>query len=88
MTQKSRFNSPGIPQHIIQRGNNRAPWFFAEPDYQRYLEDLAAAADKYHCRIHAYVLMTNHVHLLEIMGQRAIVSIFKGNGCYLWAQYK
>ncbi len=64
MPRKPRFNLPGIPQHIIQRGNNRAPCFFAEKDYRRYLDDLVNAADKYCCRIHAYVLMTNHVHLL------------------------
>lgn len=64
MARKPRFNLPGVPQHIIQRGNNREPCFFAVEDYQRYLADLNEAADKNQCRIHAYVLMTNHVHLL------------------------
>jgi len=64
MPRKSRFTLPGIPQHVIQRGNNREPCFLAEPDYRRYLEDLQATAEKSACRIHAYVLMTNHVHLL------------------------
>ena len=64
MPRKPRFNLPGIPQHVIQRGNNRAPCFFAEEDYRHYLKDLIHAANKYRCRIHAYVLMTNHVHLL------------------------
>jgi len=64
MPRKPRFTLPGVPQHVIQRGNNRDPCFLAEPDYQRYLEDLAGAADKAGCEIHAYVLMTNHVHLL------------------------
>jgi len=49
---------------VIQRGNNREPCFLAEQDYRRYLEDLAVAAEKSACRVHAYVLMTNHVHLL------------------------
>jgi putative transposase len=53
-----------MPQHIIQRGNNREPCFFAEADYRFYLESLRDAAEKYQCAIHAYVLMTNHVHLL------------------------
>jgi putative transposase len=61
---KPRFSLPGVPQHVIQRGNNREPCFLAEQDYRRYLEDLAATAQKSSCRIHAYVLMTNHVHLL------------------------
>ena len=64
MPRKPRFNLIGIPQHVIQRGNNREPCFYAEEDYQRYLDDLKESAEKYDCRIHAYVLMTNHVHLL------------------------
>ena len=64
MPRKPRFNLVGIPQHVIQRGNNREPCFFSEEDYRHYLEDLQASAEKFHCRIHAYVLMTNHVHLL------------------------
>ena len=64
MPRKPRFTLPGIPQHVIQRGNNREPCFLAETDYRRYLDDLKTSADKFLCRIHAYVLMTNHVHLL------------------------
>ena len=64
MPRKPRFNLIGIPQHVIQRGNNREPCFYAEQDYRRYLDDLREVAKKYHCRIHAYVLMTNHVHIL------------------------
>ena len=64
MARKPRFNLPGIPQHVIQRGNNREPCFGAENDYRHYLADLHEAADKNGCRVHAYVLMTNHVHLI------------------------
>ena len=64
MPRKPRFNLVGIPQHVIQRGNNREPCFYAEEDYRRYLNDLHESAIKYNCCIHAYVLMTNHVHLL------------------------
>lgn len=64
MPRKPRFTIPGVPQHVIQRGHNREPCFFAEQDYARYLEDLKTAGDKFDCRIHAYVLMTNHVHML------------------------
>jgi len=64
MPRKPRFTLPGVPQHVIQRGNNRDPCFFAEQDYARYLNDLEESAEKYACDIHAYVLMTNHVHLL------------------------
>ena len=64
MPRKPRFNLVGIPQHVIQRGNNREPCFYAEEDYRRYLADLRESAIKFDCRIHAYVLMTNHVHML------------------------
>ena len=64
MARQPRFTIPGIPQHIIQRGNNREPCFYAEEDYLRYRHDLTEAAKKNQAIIHAYVLMTNHVHLL------------------------
>ncbi len=56
--------NPPVPQHIIQRGNNRSVCFYADEDYTKYLDWLKEYADKTACRIHAYVLMTNHVHLL------------------------
>ena len=64
MPRKPRFNLVGLPQHVIQRGNNREPCFFSDQDYRRYLEALEEVAGKYDCRIHSYVLMTNHVHML------------------------
>ena len=64
MPRLPRIDLPGIPQHVVQRGNNRLPCFFREQDYERYLDDLREIALKRACRVHAYVLMTNHVHLL------------------------
>lgn len=64
MPRRARLSHPGIPWHIIQRGNNRSVCFNAEEDYQFYLHWLKELADKFGCAIHAYVLMTNHVHLL------------------------
>jgi putative transposase len=55
---------PGLPQHVIQRGNNRSPCFAAASDYRFYLDCLETACERHDCRVHAYVLMTNHVHLL------------------------
>ena len=81
MARKPRFNLPGIPQHVIQRGNNRNPCFFNEADYQRYLDDLAEAAKKSFCNIHAYVLMTNHVHLLVTpMSQHGVSEMMQSLG--------
>lgn len=48
----------------MQRGNNRQPCFFAEDDYRFYLHWLRLGAERYGCEIHAYALMTNHVHML------------------------
>src|SRR5699024_2265711 len=64
MPRQPRYNITDVPQHVIQRGNNRQPVFFAGNDYLVYLEQLGEAAAKHQCDIHAYVLMTNHVHLL------------------------
>ena len=68
MARKRRFIVPGVPQHIIQRGHNREPCFYAEADYSRYLHNLQDAAEKNDTKIHAYVLMTNHIHLLATPG--------------------
>ncbi len=54
----------GIPLHIVQRGHNREPCFFHDDDYRSYLHWLGEALAKTECTLHAYVLMTNHVHLL------------------------
>jgi len=59
-----RLKLPGIPQHIMQRGNNRQPCFFATADYELYLRLLTGACKNHQCDLHAFVLMTNHVHLL------------------------
>lgn len=64
MPRRQRITIAGVPLHIIQRGNNRQACFYAEQDYQFYLDWLCQYAEETCCSIHAYVLMTNHVHLL------------------------
>ncbi|AZZ94013.1 transposase [Hahella sp. KA22] len=64
MARLPRLYLPGCAHHIIQRGNNREPCFYDEADYKAYLSFLKDAADKYQVDIHAFVLMTNHVHML------------------------
>ena len=64
MSRWPRMVVPGVAVHVIQRGNHRQPVFFATGDYDKFLEDLGVAAKAYFCEIHAYALMTNHVHLL------------------------
>lgn len=64
MSRPTRIDIPGIPQHVILRGNDRRPCFFADADYLRYRTDLREIALREGCAIHADVLMTNHVDLL------------------------
>lgn len=64
MPRQCRYFIPGIPQHVITRGVDRQAVFFHEQDYTLYLKALRDAAATNECLIHAYVLMTNHVHLL------------------------
>ncbi len=64
MPRPKRVNIVGIPQHIVQRGNNRQTCFRNDADYRLYLDLLAAACGRHSCDVHAYVLMTNHVHIL------------------------
>ncbi|HUQ81821.1 MAG TPA: transposase [Gemmatimonadaceae bacterium] len=50
--------------HVVQRGNNRMATFRTADDFLRYRQLLLQASERFECAIHAYVLMTNHVHLL------------------------
>jgi len=92
MPRRSKIIASGVPLHIIQRGNNRQSCFFADEDYQFYIEWLKEYSQSAGCSIHAYVLMTNHVHLLlspqkiESVGQRYVQHInrtYKRSGT-LW----
>ena len=64
MARLPRLDLPGIPQHIVQRGNNRLPCFLDDGDRLRYLHLLSESLARTQCALHAYVLMDNHVHLL------------------------
>lgn len=64
MARLPRYVLPGQPQHIILRGNNRQVIFAADADYRFFRDALVEAARKHGLAVHAYVWMTNHVHLL------------------------
>jgi putative transposase len=64
MPRKLRFYLPGVAVHAVQRGHSREPVFYEDSDYRAYLDWVQEAAQRYRCAIHAYVLMTNHVHIL------------------------
>jgi putative transposase len=73
MARHPRYDLPGQPQHVIQRGNNRAAIFVAPADYVCFRAYLQAACLRHGCLVHAYVLMTNHVHLLVTPTARAAI---------------
>src|SRR5262245_8472477 len=64
MARRIRLVYPGVALHVIQRGVDRAACFRAEVDYLVYLANLRNLSAKHGCALHAYCLMTNHVHLL------------------------
>jgi putative transposase len=64
MPRRLRRIVPGQPLHVVQRGNNRAAMFLARDDFGRFRTCLAESCERFGCLLHAYVFMTNHVHLL------------------------
>ena len=64
MPRRSRHCPPGLPVHVVQRGNNRQVCFTSDSDLKAYACWLREAAKEYGVAIHAWVFMTNHVHLL------------------------
>jgi putative transposase len=76
MPRRPRIQLADTPLHIVQRGINREPCFFAEEDYHCYLHWLEKSARDWRCSIHAYVLMTNHVHLLLTPGEPGAAARF------------
>ncbi len=75
MPRKPRFYLPDVPAHIVQRGHSREPVFFENDDFSAYIAWLGEAAERYGCAIHAYVLMTNHIHLLATPENKNSISL-------------
>lgn len=74
MPRRPRLSPIGVPQHIVQRGNNRQVCFTSDNDIAAYANWLNEAARKYCVDIHAWVFMTNHVHLLATPNAESAVS--------------
>jgi len=64
MARQLRIEYEGAFYHITSRGNERRKIFFSKTDYKKFKEYLSDAQKKYNYRLHCYVLMTNHYHLL------------------------
>ncbi len=87
MPRRPRLAIAGIPWHIIQRGNNRCACFYTDDDYRYYLARLNELAKEHQCDIHAYVLMTNHVHLLITPKHKDGASLLMKHLGQRYAQY-
>jgi putative transposase len=64
MPRRARIMLAGVPVHVVHRGNNRQPCFYSDEDRRFYLFHLRRLLPESQCELHAYCLMTNHVHLL------------------------
>jgi putative transposase len=74
MPRRARMYIPGLPYHIVQRGNNREACFVEYENYQYYLELWQECASRYGVRVHAYCLMTNHIHVLATPDSKDSIS--------------
>lgn len=70
MPRKARTILPNAPHHIIQRGHNRETVFVSDDDFNYYRENLIHFKNEYGCKIYAYCLMTNHIHLIVDPGEK------------------
>jgi putative transposase len=70
MPRQARIVIPNYPHHVVQRGHDKKPVFRNAGDRKRFLEDLRAGKRELGCRVYAYCLMENHVHLIVDPGDR------------------
>ncbi len=74
MPRRTRVHIDDLPLHIVQRGHNRSACFFDDQDRFAYIGWLHEALERERCHLHAYVLMSNHVHLLLTPEQAARIN--------------
>ncbi|UGQ45198.1 transposase [Massilia endophytica] len=87
MPRRARLLLPGMPLHIVQRGHNRQQCFFNQTDYLFFLSLLQDFAGRLNCPIHAYVLMTNHVHVLASFSELTDIACVMKGVAQEYAQY-
>jgi len=66
MARMARVVVPGIPHHIIQRGNRRMETFFSDADYREYMYLMAEWCNRCKVEVWSYCLMPNHIHIIAI----------------------
>ena len=87
MARLPRIVIPNQPIHIIHRGNNRQDIFESEEDLTRIKEDIATSLSKTKCHLHAYVIMTNHLHLLITPEDKAQLTKFMQSMANRYVRY-
>ena len=87
MPRHARAILPEVAVHIIQRGNNRSACFHRDADYLVYLDHLRELSRRHGCEIHAYCLMTNHVHLVATPSNEESLAKGIGRTHYLYTRY-
>jgi len=87
MPRRARMYMPGLPYHVVQHGNNREACFIEPDDYLHSLELWKETTRRYGLAVHAYCLMTNHVHFLASPAKKNSLSkVMKVTGSR-YAQY-
>ena len=74
MPRRARMYLPDLPYHIVQRGNNREACFIEPENYLYYLELWKEISSRYGVSVHAYCLMTNHIHVLATPLEKTSIS--------------
>lgn len=87
MPRHSRVVLPAVPLHVVQRGHDRERCFFVEQDFEVYREWLREEAYVAGCSVHAYVLMSNHVHLLVSVEDAQLLAEMMKAVAQKYAQY-
>jgi len=87
MPRRGRIMIPGIPIHVVQRGNNRSACFVSDEDRAFYLHHLGRLLPRVGCTLHAYCLMANHVHLLISGDEATACALLMKHAAQLHSQY-
>jgi putative transposase len=74
MPRRKRNYLPGFPYHLVQRGNNRQPCFREHTDFDNYLNLWREKSRWYGVQVHAYCLMTNHIHFIVSSAETDAIS--------------
>ncbi len=80
MPRRARSYIENLPYHVVQRGNNREACFIEPENYRFYLNLWEELSRRYELAVHAYCLMTNHVHFLVTPGREARVEHHESRG--------